>query len=345
MKQHLNTLFVTTEGAYLTKSGEAIAVRIEKQTKLRVPLHNLGGVVCFGRVGCSAPLMGACAAAGITISMLDANGRFQAAIVGYSPGNVLLRREQYRVADDLDAACLIARNMVAAKIANSRGVLLRAMRDTPDTAADTTSLLQAASVRLAQDIEAARHCTSLESLRGIEGGAADAYFTAFPKLIAPQSREFVFTLRSRRPPLDPMNALLSFLYSMLAHDARSACEAAGLDAAVGMLHRDRSGRPGMALDLMEEFRPFLADRLALSLVNRRQVAAAGFTKTESGAVMMDTDTRKTVLVAYQKRKQDVIEHPVLGEKTTVGLLVHLQARLLARRLRGDIDAYPPFLWR
>jgi CRISPR-associated protein Cas1 len=231
--------------------------------------------------------------------------------------------------------------MVAAKIANSRSVLLRGVRDNPAAA----GLLQPAITRLAQDLDAARQCGSLESLRGIEGGAADAYFSAFNGLISPQSSDFRFTGRSRRPPLDPMNALLSFLYAMLAHDARSACEATGLDAAVGMLHRDRPGRPSLALDLMEEFRPFFADRLALSLVNRRQVSASGFKRTESGAVLMDDETRKAVLVAYQKRKQDTIEHPVLGEKTTVGLLLHLQARLLARRLRGDIDAYPPFVWR
>jgi CRISP-associated protein Cas1 len=341
MKQHLNTLFITTEGAYLAKQGEAVAVRIDRKTKLRVPLHNLGGVVCFGRVGLSHRLMGACAERGITISMLDLNGRFQAAIVGYAPGNVLLRREQYRVADQLEAACLVARNIVAAKIANSRSVLLRAIRDTQQL----NTALQPAIVRMAQDIDSARKCTSLDSLRGIEGGAADAYFGVFPHLIASQSTGFTFTSRSRRPPLDATNALLSFLYAMLAHDARSACEAAGLDAAVGFLHRDRPGRPGMSLDLMEELRPFLADRLALSLINRRQVSASGFQKTETGAVRMDDETRKTVLVAYQKRKQDVIEHPVLKEKTTVGLLVHLQARLLARHLRGDIDAYPPFVWR
>jgi CRISPR-associated protein Cas1 len=194
-------------------------------------------------------------------------------------------------------------------------------------------------------MESAERCTALDVLRGIEGGAADIYFGVFPQLIVTQSRQFTFQSRSRRPPLDPMNALLSFLYSMLAHDARSACEAVGLDAAVGFLHRDRAGRPGLALDLMEEFRSFLADRLALSLVNRRQVTSSGFRVTESGGVLMDNDTRKAVLVAYQRRKQVMIEHPVLGEKMSIGLLVHIQARLLARRLRGDIDAYPPFVWR
>lgn len=345
MKQHLNTLFITTDGAYLAKEGEAAIVRVERKTRLRVPFHNLDGLVCFGRVGCSPQLMGACAEKGITISMLDANGRFRAAIVGFSPGNVLLRREQYRIADDHESSCLIARNMVAAKIANCRSVLLRAARDAPASTVDVSSTLQAAATRMANDLQSASQCTSLEALRGVEGNAANSYFAVFPRLIAAQSKDFVFQARSRRPPLDPMNALLSFLYSMLAHDSRSACEAVGLDAAVGFLHRDRPGRPGLALDLMEEFRPFLADRLALSLVNRRQVATSGFTTTESGAVMMDHDTRKAVLVAYQQRKQDTIEHPVLGEKTTVGLLIHLQARLLARRLRGDIDAYPPFVWR
>jgi CRISPR-associated protein Cas1 len=343
MKQHLNTLFVTTDGAYLAKDGEAVAVRIERQVKLRVPLHNLDGLVCFGRVGISPPLMAACAAAGITISLVDTHGRFRAAIVGFSPGNVLLRREQYRVADDLTAACEIARNMVAAKIANCRSVLLRAIRDGSDS--NVPAAVQPAIHRLAEDLESARRCMSLDRLRGIEGGAADVYFGCFSTIVAPVAREFRFTSRSRRPPLDPFNSLLSFLYSMLAHDARSACESVGLDAAVGFLHRDRPGRPGLALDLMEEFRPFLADRLALSLINRRQIALSGFKTTESGAVLMDDATRKTVLVAYQKPKQDEITHPVLNEKVSVGLLVQLQARLLARRLRGDLDAYPAFLWK
>jgi CRISPR-associated protein Cas1 len=343
MKQHLNTLFITTDGAYLAKSGEAIAVRVEKKTKLQVPLHNLDGVVCFGRVGLSPALLGACAARNVTVSLLDPHGRFRAAVVGFSPGNVLLRRTQYRTADDHAASCAIARNMIAAKIANARSVLLRAMRDSG--APQASPALQGAINRMSQDIEAARRCESLDQLRGIEGGSADVYFQCFSEIVSPQAREFTFTSRNRRPPLDPFNSLLSFLYAMLAHDVRSACESVGLDAAVGFLHRDRPGRPGLALDLMEEFRPFLADRLALSLINRRQVTVAGFTTTESGAVMMDDQTRKTVLVAYQKRKQDEILHPVLGEKVTVGLLVHLQARLLARRLRGDIEAYPPFIWR
>lgn len=343
MKQHLNTLFVTTEGAYLSKDGQAVAVRKDAKVLLRIPLHNLDGIVCFGRVGFSPSLAGACAQAGVRLSLLDPHGRFRAAVVGFTPGNVLLRREQYRVADDPDASCAIARQMVAAKIANCRNVLLRAAREARDPRSQST--LGTVATRLANQVEVARTCPGLDILRGLEGDAAAQYFTVFDHLSAAADSAFRFIGRSRRPPLDPLNALLSFLYALLAADARSACEAAGLDAAVGFLHRDRPGRPGLALDLMEEFRPIMADRLALSLINRRQVAEGGFQRTESGAVLMDEKTRRTVLVAWQKRKEAELLHPFLGEKVTVGLLVHLQARLLARRLRGDLDAYPPFVWK
>jgi CRISPR-associated protein Cas1 len=343
MKQHLNTLFVTTEGAYLAKDGEAVAVRVEKQVRMRLPLHNLDGLVCFGRVGYSPQLLAACAQAGITVSLLDTNGRFRAAVVGFTPGNVLLRRRQYRVADDPALAKSIATNMVVAKITNSRSVLQRGARDSHDAGA--RERLEAAAARLAWFVDSARQASSADQLRGVEGEAAGTYFAVFNDLIVANQEAFAFRTRNRRPPTDPANALLSFLYSMLAHDVRSACEAAGLDAAVGFLHCDRPGRPSLALDLMEEFRPFLADRLALSLINRRQVGPGGFVVTESGAVNMDERTRKEVIVAYQKRKQDEIQHPFVGERMTVGLLAHIQARLLARHLRGDIDAYPAFVWR
>lgn len=343
MKRHLNTLFVTTQGTYLAKDGQAVAVREKKQTLLRVPLLNLDGIVCFGRVGCSPLLMAACAETNVTISFLSEQGRFRAAVVGYSPGNVLLRREQYRRADDPSSAAAIARNSISAKIANCRSVLLRGARDTTDSSRQQA--LQDAAKTMARQLEDARQETSMERLRGIEGDAAGTYFGVFAQLINVADEEFRFVGRSRRPPLDRVNALLSFLYSMLTHDARSACEATGLDAAVGFLHRDRPGRPGLALDLIEEFRPFLADRLALSLINRRQVAAKGFAVSESGAVLMDDKTRKTVLTAYQKRKQDTILHPFINENTSIGLLLHLQARLLARHLRGDLDTYPPFIWK
>lgn len=343
MKQHLNTLFVTTDGAYLAKDGQSVVVRHEKETRLRVPLHNLDGVVCFGRVGLSPALMGACAEAGVSISLLTEYGRFRAAVVGFSPGNVLLRREQYRVADDEAKSCQVARSVVAAKIANARSVLMRAVRD--GTSPAETCPFADPIQKMAGHLEMVRYCESLAEVRGVEGESARSYFSVFDHLLTAGKPDFSFAGRVRRPPTDPVNALLSFLYTILTHDARSACESVGLDAAVGFLHRDRPGRPSLALDLIEEFRPFLVDRLVLSLINRRQVAASGFKKTESGAVEMDDKTRKQVLTAYQKRKQDTITHPFLNEKTTVGLLVHLQARLLARHLRGDLDAYPPFIWR
>ena len=318
-------------------------VQVGRETKLRLPLHTLGGIVCFGRVSCSPFLMGACGEAGVSISFLTEQGRFLARVHGFTPGNVLLRREQYRRADRPDAAAAVARPMVAAKIANARTALLRGSRDHPENGDPET--MRDALARMDRCLREALAAPTLDGLRGVEGEAARAYFGVFDQLVTSQKEEFSLRARSRRPPLDRTNALLSFLYAMLAHDARTACEAAGLDPAVGFLHRDRPGRPGLALDLMEEFRVFLADRLALSLINRRQVQGTGFQVAPSGGVRMDDDTRRTVLAAYQKRKQEEIRHPFLGETTTVGLLLHLQARLLARHLRGDLDGYPPFIWK
>ncbi len=343
IKRLLNTLYVTTQGTYLAHDGEAVAVRVEGETKLHVPIHTLDSIICFGRVSCSPSLMGLCGRNNVTISFLSEWGDFYARVHGPVSGNVLLRRQQYRCADVEEIAADIARAVVIAKIANSRTVLLRAVRDHPD-AGDTASLNGAAD-ELARLARRLARVHSLEGVRGCEGEGARIYFSVFDHLIVAQKRDFFFYKRSRRPPLDNINTLLSFLYTLLTHDAISALEAVGLDPAVGFLHRDRPGRPGLALDLIEEFRPFLADRLALSLVNRQQVRAKGFCKTESGAVMMNDDTRKTVLQAYQKRKQEEITHPFLEEKMPVGLLLHVQALLMARYLRGDIDAYPPFIWR
>lgn len=346
MNQHLNTLFVTTDGAYLRKDGDAVAVRIERQTRLRVPLNNLGAISCFGRVSCSTPLLAACAQRGVSVTFLTTYGRFQAAVVGFTPGNVLLRREQYRQADDPKATAEIARSVVIGKLVNSRTVLRRAVREQQGRSpADAITELTSAALRLDVILDELSRAIDVDRIRGLEGEGAAIYFGAFDRLVTMQRDDFRFTVRSRRPPLDPMNALLSFLYSVLAGDARSACEAVGLDAAVGFLHRDRPGRPSLALDLMEELRPVLADRLALSLVNRQQVRAAGFTRLETGGWTMNDATRRTVLAAYQKRKQETMVHPFLGEKISLGLVVHLQARLLSRRLRGDIEAYPPCLWK
>lgn len=343
MKHHLNTLFIQTQGAYLRKDGEAVAVRIAQKTALRVPLHQLDGIALFGRVAASPFLLGACAKAGVRVAMFTEHGRFLAAVHGFTSGNVLLRREQYRQADLPEASLAIARPMIAAKIANLRTVLLRASRD--HGGKPEAGPIAAITSRMAADAQTAMQATDLDQLRGIEGESSATYFQAFNHLITVPGKAFAFTQRSRRPPLDPINALLSFLYTLLAHDYRSASEAAGLDAAVGFLHRDRPGRPSLALDLMEALRPVLADRLALSLINRQQIKSTGFTTTESGAVVMDETTRKTVIAAYQKRKQDELLHPFLQEKMQLGLVPHLQARLLARYLRGDHDLYPEFIWR
>lgn len=343
MKRHQNTLYVTTQGAYLAKEGEAVVVRIEKETKLHVPIHLLGSIVCFGQVTASPFVLGFCGERGVGVSFLTVNGRFLARVQGPISGNVLLRREQYRRADDETASAALARNVVAAKIANSRTVVLRALRDRPQSAG--SDALRAAAAVLAQHLAALHEGLPLDSVRGIEGVAARTYFEVFDHLVTQQKEHFFFRERSRRPPLDNLNALLSFLYTLVCHDVAAALESVGLDPACGFLHRDRPGRPSLALDLMEELRAYLADRLALSLINLQQIRPADFERKESGGIILDNEARKTVLVAYQKRKQEEISHPFLGEKTTVGLLPHLQAALLARHLRGDLDAYPPFFWK
>ena len=343
MKKLLNTLFVTTQGSYLFKEGETVVIKADDEIRLRLPIHTLGGIVCFGQVSCSPFLMGFCAENGVAISFLTENGDFLAKVQGPVSGNVLLRREQYRRADDLETSSTIAQAVLTGKIANCRTVLQRALRDHSGKI-DANAISQA-SQRLANYMRRLSSELTLDVLRGIEGESAYTYFSVFDHLITSQKDNFRFQERNRRPPLDNVNCLLSFLYTIVMHDVRSALETVGLDPAVGFLHRDRPGRYGLALDLMEEFRPFFADRLALSLINLCQVQDKGFQKKESGAVWMDDDTRKTVLVAYQKRKQEEIEHPFLKEKVSVGILFYVQALLMARYLRGDMDNYPPFIWK
>ncbi|RLB31358.1 MAG: subtype I-C CRISPR-associated endonuclease Cas1 [Deltaproteobacteria bacterium] len=343
MKKHLNTLFVTTQGAYLAKEGETIVVRVEREKRLQLPIHTLGGIVCFGNIMCSPFLLGFCAERDVAVTFLTENGRFLARVLGPVSGNVLLRREQYRRADDMDASARVARAVLTGKLANCRTVLRRALRD--HGAKLNAEDISQASKKISGSLERLQSGRRLDALRGIEGDAAHVYFSVFDNLIVSQKEDFIFMGRNRRPPLDRVNCLLSFLYTLVLHDVRSALETVGLDPAVGFLHRDRPGRLGLALDMMEEFRPFLADRLALSLINLNQVRSMGFKEMESGAVFMDEETRKTVLVAYQKRKQDEILHPFLGEKVTIGLLFHMQALLLARFLRGDMDGYPVFVWK
>lgn len=343
MKQLLNTLFVTTQGSYLSKKGDTVLVNVEQETRLRVPIHTLGSIVCFGNVGCSPFLMGLCGDNNVHLSFLTENGRFLARVHGPVNGNVLLRKEQYRRSDMLADSAEIARAIVLAKIANCRVVLQRALRDRPDPSPGNS--LSSSLNDLAQSLDDLKRPASLDTVRGIEGIAANAYFGVFDHLITADKSAFYLRDRNRRPPLDNVNALLSFIYTLLVHDISAALEAVGLDPAVGFLHRDRPGRPSLALDMMEEFRPYLADRLVLSLINRQQVKASGFQKTESGAVTMDDETRKVVLVAWQNRKQEELVHSFLQEKIKIGLLPHVQAMLMARFLRGDLDGYPPFLWR
>jgi CRISPR-associated protein Cas1 len=343
MKQHLNTLFITTQGSYLRKEGENVVVSVARQERARMPIHTLGSIVCFGQVTCSPFLMGFCGQRGVSLAFLTERGRFLARVEGPTSGNVLLRREQYRRADCPNMAAELARAFVIGKVANSRTTLQRAARDHADKSGQ--GALQPAINALGRVLRELSVPLSLDVVRGKEGEAARTYFGVFDHQITAQKDTFSFSRRTRRPPEDNVNALLSFLYTLLLQDVRSACEATGLDPQVGFLHRDRPGRPGLALDLMEEFRAMLADRLAVSLINRRQVNAKGFKQTESGGVHMDDETRKTVLIAYQKRKMEPIVHLFLNEKMTVGLLPHVQARLLSRHLRGDLDAYPPLLWK
>lgn len=343
MKHLLNTLYVTTQGAYLAREGETVLVRVNNETKMQLPIHTLGSIVCFGQVSCSPPLLGLCAERHVNVSFLSINGRFWARMQGPVSGNVLLRREQYRQADNLEQSAVIARAVVIAKIANCRTVLLRAIRTYPD--GDGINELKATSDYLNAQLQSLTSLLSLEIIRGIEGDAAKNYFSVFKHLVVEQKEAFMFHNRSRRPPLDNMNAILSFLYTVLAHDITSALESVGIDPSVGFLHRDRPGRAGLALDIMEEFRPYIVDRLALTLVNLKQIQADGFRKTESGAVVMDDITRKTVLVEYQKRKQEEIKHPYLKEDVAIGLLPYIQATLLSRYFRGELDNYPPFIAR
>lgn len=347
MKRLLNTLYVTTEGAALRKDGETVVVEIDGQQKTQLPLHLLGSIVAFGSILITPPLIQACAAAGVTIVLLDRIGRFQARIEGPVSGNVLLRRTQYRHADTGTTIGLeIARSMIMAKLANQRAVLLRSLRDHAEsTAADDIFRIEQAAMRIAVLLKSSlRSATSLDTIRGIEGDAARCYFDVFGALIRSPDSAIQFNGRSRRPPLDPVNAILSFLYALLVHDCRSALEGVGLDPAVGFLHRDRPGRPSLALDMMEELRPILADRLALSLLNRRQLRSSDFRKADNGAVNLTDDARRTVLTAWQERKRDERRHVFLEEKSPLGLVPHLQALLLARHLRGDIDGYPPWFW-
>ena len=341
--QILNTLYVTVPESYLRLENDTLRIEVEKEIRLRVPLHHLGSVVCFGHVGLSAPLMHRLADEGIALVLLDDRGRFKARLEGGVSGNVLLRQAQHRKSGEAAFALSVARACVAGKIRNGRLILQRGAREAKSEE-DTVRLTRAAD-NLAASLRAVPGAADLDALRGVEGDAARKYFDGLGLLVRIDLRNsFPMDVRSRRPPRDRLNALLSFIYSMWMNDCRSACEAAGLDPQVGFLHALRPGRAALALDLMEEFRP-LADRLALSLINRSQVDAASFSVREGGAVMLEGDARKAVVVAYQERKQETLTHPLLSEPVALGIVPLVQARLLARAIRGDTEGYLPFLLR
>jgi len=343
MKKYLNTLYITTDGAYLHKERETLVVEIEKKKKLQLPIQTIGNICCLGRIMVSPAFMGFCGENGVGLVFFSSHGKFLARMTGSVSGNVLLRRQQYRFADDPEKSLQTAIPIIGAKIATSRTSLQRVLRNNPMI--DGSQEVEETLKRLKGILQQVQACRSLEHLRGYEGEAAHHYFGVFSHCILRDKQHFFLKYRNRRPPLDPVNALLSFLYALLHQDCVSACEGVGLDPAVGFLHRDRPGRFGLALDMMEEFRPFIADRVVLSLINRGQVTAKGFRATESGAVRMDDTTRKTVIAAYQDRKKEELIHPFLGDKAPIGLFFHLQAMLMSRYIRGDLDFYPPFVWR
>ena len=342
MKKLGNVLYVTTPEAYLFLDGGNVVVKKDNKTSLRLPLHNLESIVCFNYPGVSPALMGACAERNIGLCFLRPSGQFLARVTGGVHGNVWLRRRQHELSVEEAASVSIARSILLGKIANCRKVVERALRD--HALVVDVPALEAVSQFLKASLANVQAADGLESLRGLEGSAAKQYFGVFEQMILQQKEDFRFNERNRRPPLDNMNALLSFLYTLLTHEVAAALETVGLDPQMGFLHTDRPGRPSLALDLMEELRAPLVDRLALSLVNLKQVKGSGFTQKESGGVLMDDDTRKAVLVAWQKRKTEVVLHPYLKERVPTGLIAHVQAMLLARHLRGDLDAYPPYFW-
>ncbi|MBQ7931674.1 MAG: type I-C CRISPR-associated endonuclease Cas1 [Clostridia bacterium] len=343
MKQLLNTLFVTSEDIYLSLDGENILANRDGQTVVRYPLHTLQSIITFSYAGASPALMGACAERNISFAFCTPYGKFLARVSGETSGNVLLRRKQYRASDDPAESCEIAKNMILGKVYNAQHSIDRTRRD-HGMRIDAEKLVSA-SGQLKESFASIMECTDLDSLRGLEGAAATVYFGVLDEMILNQKDVFTFHGRNRRPPLDPMNAMLSFAYSLLSHDCAAALESVGLDSYVGFMHRDRPGRSSLALDLMEELRPCMADRFVLTLINNRMIRESDFEYQSTGAVLLNDTGRKTFLKNWQEKKKDTLTHPFLGEKMVWGMVPYLQAMLLARYLRGDLDAYPPFLWK
>ncbi len=344
MKKLLNTLYVTSERAWLHKDRQNVVVKIDGAERGRAPAHLLGQIVCFGEVGLSPALMQFCATENISITFLGHYGRFLARVEGPQSGNVLLRRAQHRQTSDEARALPVARAIIAAKSANQRAILRRALRDHGSTLPEAArTAIDATQRRLADTARHALDAPDLDHLRGLEGDAANGYFAVFAHMV--RHSDFTFQGRNRRPPRDPVNAVLSLLYVLLAQDCRAAAETHGLDPQMGFLHRDRPGRMSLALDLMEEFRAPMADRLCLTLFNRRQLGKSDFRQEETGGVFLTDDARATVLKAWQERKRTPLRHAFFDETAPLGMFPQMQAQLLARHLRGDIDAYPAYIWR
>ena len=343
MKKLLNTLYVTSENSYLALDGENIVIYEEQEEPGRLPLHNLEGIVSFGYRGTSPALMGACADRNISLCYVTPQGRFLARVTGKVRGNVLLRKQQYESSQDNAISLEIAKNCIVGKVYNARWVLERAVRDHPLQV--DVEKMKNASQQLKNSLIQIQSSESKEQLRGYEGEAASVYFGVFDELILQQKKEFFFHGRSKRPPMDNVNAMLSFTYTLLTNNIVSALECVGLDSCVGYLHTERPGRASLALDLIEELRPVLADRFVLSLINKKIVTGKNFTKKENGAVLMDDEIRKKFLTEWQKKKKETITHPYLNEKIEWGMIPYVQSMLLARYLRGDLDSYPVFLWK
>lgn len=343
MRKLLNTLYVTTPEAHLGRERENVLIYIEDEVRFRIPIHNLEGIVTFGYTGASPALMHLCASRGVALSFLAPSGRLLAKVASPVQGNVLLRKRQYELSDDPESTLELARSFVLGKLMNSRTVLRRFLRDHGERVGNQEVDLAARAI--SNQIDKLLHANSLEVLRGIEGEAARTYYSVFDCLILNDKSTFYFNGRSRRPPLDRTNAVLSFLYSLLAHDCASALETVGLDPQVGFLHRIRPGRLSLSLDLMEELRPYLVDRLTLSLINTQQIDERDFVVKETGGILMTDDGRKKIINAWQTRKQQEVTHPYFEERFEIGLIPYAQAMLLARYIRGDIDGYPPFLMK
>lgn len=343
MRKLLNTLYIMSPDRYLALEGETIVVRENNETVGRLPLHNLEGIVTFGHTGASPALMGACAKNGVFLMFMTQSGKFLASVTGEIKGSVVLRKEQYRISDNIDRSVPIARNMIIGKIYNSKWVLERTIRD--HSLQVNVNDIKGVSSNLDKAILGLQQCDSIEEIMGVEGNSASQYFSVFDHLILNNKESFYFQQRNRRPPLDNVNAMLSFIYTILANECAAALMTVGLDPYVGFLHQDRPGRASLALDLMEELRSTYADRFVLTLINRKEVKAADFITKENGAVLLTDDGRKTILNAWWKRKKEQLTHPYLEEKIEWGLVPYVQALLLARYIRGDLDEYPVFLWK